>query len=103
MGYSLVGKIISEGKHFGKLAHVMHPHQEVCWVEKKDIFLLPKNMPAVRATLSSNLETALNAVWDGKVSMGDKTLVVGFGMIGALVARLLQMIGGVEVYILEKK
>lgn len=100
-GYSLVGQVVNEGKYKGEFVHLLHPHQEECLVSAEDIYIFSKAIPPKRATLASNLETALNAVWDSKVSMGDKVLVAGFGMIGGLVARLLSFIPAVEVVILE--
>lgn len=101
-GYSLVGEVISRGhKLTGHLVHALHPHQDICVINEEDLFLIPEGIPPQRATLASNLETALNAIWDAQVSIGDRVLVVGFGMIGSLVARLLSLIPAVEVQILE--
>lgn len=101
-GYSLVGKIISPSHPWqGRLVHVLHPHQTHAVVGSGDVFLIPEQVPAARATLASNLETAVTAVWDSGASLGDKALVVGFGIIGALVARLLSMIGGAEVTVMD--
>ncbi|NJK98832.1 MAG: zinc-binding alcohol dehydrogenase [Bacteroidales bacterium] len=82
---------------------MMHPHQSLITVNQKDIFPVPGFIPAKRATLASNMETAVTAIWDSGISAGDKVLVVGFGIIGALVAMLARMIPGVEVLVLEKE
>ncbi len=101
-GYSLVGEVASKDHPlFGKRVHALHPHQEVCLLEEKDLFVIPEEVDSKTATLASNLETALNAVWDGEVSIGDKVLVTGFGLIGSLIARLVQMIPGTELIISE--
>lgn len=101
-GYSLVGEVITE-RHplYGKMIHAMHPHQDLCLIKTADLFEIPANIPARRATLASNLETALNAIWDAQVGIGDRVLVVGFGMIGALVARLLSLIPAVDFQVVE--
>ena len=101
-GYSLVGEVISEGEWKGKSVHLMHPHQNIVWANPLDVTIIPTTIPSKRATLASNVETAVNALWDSKVTVGDKVLVVGFGMIGALVARLLSLMPAVEVVVLEK-
>lgn len=101
-GYSLVGEVFSKGDLEGQLVHLLHPHQNILQAEKKSISLVPKEIPAKRAALASNMETALNAVWDSGVSMGDKVIVCGFGMIGGLIARVLSFIAAVEVVVLEK-
>jgi len=101
-GYSLVGKVVSKGDLEGRLVHLLHPHQNQLITDSSAISLLSKAIPAKRAALASNMETALNAVWDSGVSVGDKVVVCGFGMIGGLVARLLALMPAVEVVVLEK-
>ncbi|HVJ93699.1 MAG TPA: zinc-binding alcohol dehydrogenase, partial [Labilithrix sp.] len=51
--------------------------------------------------LASNLETAVNAVWDAGVQVGDRVLVVGFGTIGALVCHVLSGIAGVDLTVVD--
>ncbi len=101
-GYSVVGEVLSEGEWKGKLVHLMHPHQDYMLADIQSVSLLPKAVPPRRAVLISNVETAVNAIWDSQVSMGDRVLVVGFGMIGSLVARLLSFMPAVEVVVLEQ-
>ena len=49
------------------------------------------------------METAVNAIWDAGVSVGDTILVVGYGLIGALLAELINKIPGTTVYVAEKQ
>ena len=101
-GYSLVGKVSSEGPLKDKMVHLLYPHQNCCTVNTADLFVIPNGIPPKRATLASNVETALTAIWDSQVSIGDRVLVVGFGMIGALVARLLSFLPAIKLGIVEK-
>ncbi|MEM9985931.1 MAG: zinc-binding alcohol dehydrogenase, partial [Bacteroidota bacterium] len=100
--YSLVGEI-AQGDHprQGQLVHLLYPHQDLLYVQESDLFWIPEGIPAPRASLASNLETALNAVWDAQVMPGDRILVVGFGLIGSLVARLLSLMPATELKVLE--
>jgi len=100
-GYSLVGEVQSEGAWQGQLVHLMHPHQDRLWVEEAALTLIPKGLSPKVATLASNMETALNAVWDSQVTVGDRVVIIGFGMIGALVTRLLSLLPAVQVYVVE--
>ncbi len=101
-GYSIVGKVINENHPLkGKMVHALHPHQDYCVIHESDLFEIPSNIPAKRATLASNLETALTALWDAQVNIGDRVLIVGFGMIGSLVARLLSFMPAVEFHVVE--
>ncbi len=102
-GYSLVGQV--QTKHHplaGKLVHLLHPHQDNCVVSEKNLFPIPEGIPPARAALASNMETAVNAIWDSGIGLGDRVLVIGFGLIGALIARLAARFPGVEVVIAEK-
>jgi 2-desacetyl-2-hydroxyethyl bacteriochlorophyllide A dehydrogenase len=101
-GYSLVGRITDGPEEsMGKLVHVMHPHQDHCTVNFKDTYPVPQGIPPQRASLASNLETAVNAIWDSQVHIGDSVLVVGFGIVGSLVARLLSAIPGTRVEVAD--
>ena len=48
------------------------------------------------------METALNAIWDTLPTPGDKSLVIGAGIVGFLVAYLLKSIKGIDVTIVDK-
>ena len=101
-GYSLVGEVTTKAHPWsGRLVHLMHPHQDFCEVRKEDLYLIPEGVPARRATLASNMETAVNATWDSKLTAGDKVLIVGFGQIGALVAILSDQFPGTTIHIVE--
>lgn len=100
-GYSLVGKVISEGEINGQLVHVMHPHQDVILVNRADVRVLPESMDTKLATLISNMETALNAIWDAQIELGDRVLIQGYGTIGALVANVLKNYPGLDLYVNE--
>ncbi|MFP4082947.1 MAG: zinc-dependent alcohol dehydrogenase [Candidatus Aminicenantes bacterium] len=101
-GYSAVGRIIQGPQEkLDQIIHVLHPHQDLLTVRVEDTHPLPAGVPPQRATLASNLETAVNAVWDSGVSLGGKILVVGFGVMGSLTARLLSFMPGVTLEIMD--
>jgi len=101
-GYSLVGEVIEGPVTFlGKMVHLMHPHQDFAIAEAKDVYIIPPEIPLSRATLASNMETAVNAIWESDISIGDSVLICGFGIIGALIAILARQIPGTDVYIHE--
>lgn len=98
-GYSLVGEVISEGEFQGEKVHVMHPHQDFAVVYTNDVRVLPRDIDPKLATLISNMETAVNAVWDAQVELGDRVLIQGYGTIGALVASILQKYPGLDLHV----
>lgn len=101
-GYSLVARV-EKGpiQLLGKEVHLMHPHQDICIVAEEAVFPLPGDVPPARATLASNMETAVNAIWDARLKPGSRVLIVGFGMIGALLAGCLRKEPGREFFVLE--
>ena len=101
-GYSVVGEIINGPERLiGKYVHIMHPHQSYFYANEEDFTILPEVIPAKRAVLASNLETVVNAIWDSEVTLGQKTLVVGFGIIGALLSQVLRMFPAMDPEVLE--
>jgi len=103
-GYSLVGDVVEGPEGLcGRRVHVLHPHQDLCAVRCEDVRPLPEGLPPARATLASNMETAVTAVWDSGVSVGERVLVVGFGVVGSLVARVLELGPAVELEVAETR
>jgi threonine dehydrogenase-like Zn-dependent dehydrogenase len=102
-GYSLVGRVLKGPDGYkGKIVHLMHPHQDKLWVNAYSVFAIPSDLPAHRAVLASQVETAVNAIWDSRISLGDTVLIAGFGLVGAMIALLVSDIPGLKVAILEK-
>lgn len=87
-GYSVVGTAL-EGALEGERVFVMHPHQDIAWIEDARATRLPDAIPSPRATLIPNLETALNAYWDSELQTGEGSIVVGGGPLGLLIAFVL--------------
>ena len=102
-GYSLVGRVLKGPVEYKeKIVHLMHPHQDKSWVNASSVYTIPSEIPAQRAVLASQVETAVNAVWESRISLGDSVLIAGFGLVGAIIALLASGIPGVKVAILEK-
>jgi threonine dehydrogenase-like Zn-dependent dehydrogenase len=89
-GYALVGEVEGEG---AAPVFAMHPHADLAVVSRAAIRPLPRDLPGPRLTLAPNLETAVNVVWDAEAALGDRAVVIGLGVVGLLVARLLARAG----------
>ena len=50
---------------------------------------IPDDVPARRAVLTGTVETAVNALWEAGPRLGDRVAVVGAGLVGGMVAKLL--------------
>lgn len=93
-GYSLIGSKATEPSQY---FHLMHPHQSQCLIEGSKLTPLPKELPADRACLISNVETVINAIWDARLGSESKVLILGFGAIGSLLATTLKLHFDLEV------
>ena len=80
---------------------VLHPHQNEFVVPRPRRRSVPDNVPPQRAVLAANMETALNAVWDGAPGPADRIAVVGGGVVGLLVARLCARMPGTNVTVVD--
>jgi threonine dehydrogenase-like Zn-dependent dehydrogenase/catechol 2,3-dioxygenase-like lactoylglutathione lyase family enzyme len=101
-GYCAVGVVESGPDHLvGRSVFTLHPHQERFVVPAASLTILPDDVPARRATLAANMETALNAHWDAGSGPGDRIVVVGGGVLGLLVAYLAAQLPGAEVTLVD--
>lgn len=101
-GYSSVGRVEAGPSLLrGKLVHCLHPHQTLYVVPASSALPLPPELPARRAVLAANMETALNAMWDASPLLGDRVSVVGAGVVGALVAALARRVVGSDVELVD--
>ncbi len=58
-------------------------------------------VPAARAVLAANMETALNILWDSGAGAGDRIAVIGAGVVGALVGYLCARLPGADVVLVD--
>jgi threonine dehydrogenase-like Zn-dependent dehydrogenase len=70
-------------------------------VPAQAVAVVPDDVPPARAVLAGTVETAVNALWDAAPLLGDRITVVGAGMVGCCVARLLARIPGVRVTLVD--
>ncbi|WP_088921690.1 zinc-dependent alcohol dehydrogenase [Granulosicoccus antarcticus] len=101
-GYINVGLVEAGPEHLlGKEVFCLYPHQSRYIVAADAVTPIPSNIPAARAVLCANLETAINALWDAQPNIGDRITVVGAGVVGCLVAWLAAAIPGCEVELVD--
>ncbi|MBE8518163.1 zinc-binding alcohol dehydrogenase [Amycolatopsis sp. H6(2020)] len=89
-GYLNVG-VVEQGpaELQGKTVFCLYPHQTAYVVPATAVTPVPDAVPPGRAILAGTVETAVNAVWDARPRLGDRIAVIGAGMVGASVAKLL--------------
>lgn len=101
-GYLAVG-VVEQGPErlLGREVFCLHPHQTAFVVPAAAVIPVPDTVPAGRAVLAGTVETAVNAAWDAAPMIGDRIAVVGGGMVGCCVARLLARIPGTRVQLVD--
>src|ERR1700712_197799 len=101
-GYLNVG-IVEQGPRewLGRPVFSLYPPQSPYVVPASSVFVVPDGVPPARAVLAGTVETAVNALWDAAPLLGDRIAVVGAGMVGCCVARLLSRFPGVRVTLVD--
>lgn len=85
----------------GRTVFCLYPHQTAYVVPAAAVTVVPDGVPAARAVLAGTVETAVNALWDAGPLLGDRVAVVGAGMVGCCVARLLSRFPAVQVTLVD--
>jgi threonine dehydrogenase-like Zn-dependent dehydrogenase len=85
----------------GRTVFCLYPHQDRYVVPASAVVPVPDGVPAGRAVLTGTVETAVNALWDAGPLVGDRIAVIGAGMVGCTVARLLAGLPGARVQLVD--
>jgi threonine dehydrogenase-like Zn-dependent dehydrogenase len=101
-GYINVGRVTRGSKALlDRMVFCLYPHQTKYVVPATAVTVIPERVPAARAVLAANLETAVNGIWDAAPRSGDRIAVVGAGTVGCLVAWLAAGQRGTEVELID--
>jgi hypothetical protein len=101
-GYATVGRVERGPPELqDRIVFALHPHQNVFTAAADSVLPVPEQVPPARAVLAANMETALNALWDGAPGPADRIAVVGGGVVGLLVARLCARMPGTQVSVID--
>lgn len=85
----------------GRTVFCLFPHQTAYVVPASAVTVVPDDVPPARAVLAGTVETAVNALWDAAPRLGDRVAVVGAGMVGCCVARVLSRFPAVHVTLVD--
>lgn len=77
-------------------------HADAHVVAISSLRAMREDIPAARATLAANLETAITCVWDAGAALGERVVVLGGGVVGILTAWLFSR-SGARVQLVEPR
>ena len=101
-GYLSVGRVEHGPPDLrGRTVFCLYPHQSAYVVPAGAVTVVPEDVPPTRAVLAGTVETAINALWDAAPLIGDRVAVVGAGMVGCCVARLLSAFPATQVTLVD--
>lgn len=105
-GYASVGVVEALGPGgpealVGRRVFCHYPHQDRYIAPADAITPIPDEIPTERASLTANMETAVNGLWDGGPRVGDRIVVVGAGVVGCLFAVVASGIPAAEVTLID--
>lgn len=101
-GYANVGRVLAgpDGVR-DRAVFCLYPHQTRYVVDYRSVTLVPDTVPAARAVLAANMETAINGLWDATPRIGDRIAIVGGGVVGCAVAYLAARVVGCRVQLVD--
>ena len=101
-GYLNVGAV-EEGpvELRGRTVFCLYPHQTAYVVPAVAVSVVPEDVPPARAVLAGTVETAVNALWDAAPAIGDRIGIMGGGMVGCCIARLLCRYPAMQVTLID--
>src|ERR1700753_4280203 len=101
-GYRNVGKVEQGPAELrGRTVFCLYPHQTSYVVPASAVTVVPEDVSPARGVLAGTVETAVNALWDAAPLLGDRVTVVGAGMVGCCVARLLSAFPATQVTLVD--
>ena len=101
-GYLNVGVVESGPDELrGRTVFCLYPHQTAYVVAASAVTVVPDRVPAARAVLAGTVETVVNACWDARPLVGDRITVIGAGMVGGCLARLLAGLPAASVTLVD--
>lgn len=99
-GYASVGEVLDGDLPDGVSSDrvfCLYPHQDLYCIAADRITPIPEGVPAGRAVLAANMETAVTIAWDARPAVGDRIVVVGAGVVGLLAGWLCARVPGTMV------
>ena len=106
-GYACVGRVIEIGENIsadwrGRLVFAFQPHVSYFVANVDEIIPIPANITPEQAGFLPNMETAVNLIMDGAPIIGERVVILGQGIVGLLVTRLLAQMPLAQLITLDR-
>lgn len=106
-GYASVGRVIHVGQGvdeswLGRNVFAFQPHASHFNSPVDNVIPVPADIAAEDAAFLANMETAINLWHDGKPIIGERVLILGQGIVGLLLTRLLASLPLAELLVADK-
>lgn len=106
-GYCNLGEVVELGPKANRLrigdkVFLHAPHQTFYSVSQDAAMVMPEEVPLKRAVFFASLETAITALWDAELNLGERVAVFGQGVIGLLLTMLFRHCGALDIITLDK-
>lgn len=93
-GYACVGEVLALGPDvdaawLGRRVFAFAPHASQFLACAADVIPIPDDVSFEAAVFLANMETAVNLLQDGAPALGERVVVIGQGVVGLLLAKLL--------------
>ena len=107
LGYSVVGRISEVGSDrnehlIGRSVFAYHPHCSSFLADPNELVLLPEDGDPQRYVFFANMETAAGLIMDGRPMIGEEVMIMGQGVIGLLLTKILSMSGYYKLVTVDK-
>lgn len=105
-GYACVGQVVEVGQCIDsvwlqKRVFSFQPHADYFVATPEQLILLPNDITPEAAVFLANMETAVNLVQDGNPILGERSVVLGQGIVGLLLSSLLTQFPLTALYALD--
>jgi len=106
-GYSNVGKVVDTGEEVsvlrkGDVIFAFNPHETRYVIPEKEAIKLPADISPLHGVFIPSVETAVNAVLDSGIKLGESVVIFGQGTVGLFITQLMRKSGADKIFTVDK-
>lgn len=106
-GYSNIGKVVETGENVsglqkGDVIFAFNPHETKYVISEKEAVKLPLDTAPLHGVFIASVETAINAVLDSGIKLGESVVIFGQGIVGLFILQLVRKSGANKIFTVDK-